>query len=432
MGKNAKEIKVSEVSKKKKNPNLKQEQRDSMPFESQYGFLLGPPPSGYHYRIPSDTLYNPTGYAINAVGSNGQEQPLNPFDTSNTEFPGADYVDEYEQLRRGGTPKSLKKYTSQNIKTSINNLMRRNETLFGPSGKKYYRPMQDGGQGLNEDQEFLINMANSPLFGERFAKMTGQPVPKPIPYAPEYPTYPTVNLSEDSFKKSIIDNVKSVEYAPKGEGDFTKKVNEVEAAAYYLPELPVGMRKFAEDAVKAGKRFDDIDTSEVEKMLAQKRHAIYTRADEDRAYTRTHETSHASTLGELLPATKKSAKFQLPPNTYNEYWEKGLTKRNKAYYEDPVMQEYLSNPTEIKARIDAARKMMSDKKEYDPINQKFDEGHYEKLLKHALDEGNTKDLLFNFPKEEVIRLFNETVSNKPKSVLMAKKGGQANWLSEFE
>jgi hypothetical protein len=52
-----------------------------------------------------------------------------------------------EEFRRGGQ-KGLKKYTSKNIQSSVNDIMLRNETLFGPAGKKRYKPglkYKDGG-----------------------------------------------------------------------------------------------------------------------------------------------------------------------------------------------------------------------------------------------------------------------------------------------
>jgi len=49
--------------------------------------------------------------------------------------------EDYGDFRRGGE-KGLKRYTDKNIKSSINYLMERNETLFGPRGKRYYKPNQ--------------------------------------------------------------------------------------------------------------------------------------------------------------------------------------------------------------------------------------------------------------------------------------------------
>jgi len=71
------------------------------PFVSSEGFKQGPPPPGTHYRIPGDTLYNPTPYAIDAVSDNGIRKTLNPGDTSNVHFPGASHVDEYQKQKGG-------------------------------------------------------------------------------------------------------------------------------------------------------------------------------------------------------------------------------------------------------------------------------------------------------------------------------------------
>jgi hypothetical protein len=69
------------------------------PFVSSEGFKQGPPPSGSHYRIPGDTLYNPTPYSIDAVSDNGIRKTLKPYDTRKIHFPGATHVDEYEKKK---------------------------------------------------------------------------------------------------------------------------------------------------------------------------------------------------------------------------------------------------------------------------------------------------------------------------------------------
>jgi hypothetical protein len=72
------------------------------PIVSTQGYKQGPPPEGYYYRIPSNTLYNPTPYRIKATANTGQTRILNPFDESNVKFPGASYVDEYPMMQQGG------------------------------------------------------------------------------------------------------------------------------------------------------------------------------------------------------------------------------------------------------------------------------------------------------------------------------------------
>jgi hypothetical protein len=55
-----------------------------------------------------------------------------------------------DEYRRGGQKR--KKYTSKNIQSSVNDLFMRNETLFGPAGKKRYKPglkYKSGGNWLD-------------------------------------------------------------------------------------------------------------------------------------------------------------------------------------------------------------------------------------------------------------------------------------------
>lgn len=50
------------------------------------------------------------------------------------------WLDKLPQEKKGGSVKGLSKFTSKNIKTSVNKLQMRNETLFGERGKKIYHP----------------------------------------------------------------------------------------------------------------------------------------------------------------------------------------------------------------------------------------------------------------------------------------------------
>jgi len=78
--------------------------KKTVPYISMDGFKNGLPPNGTHYRIPSDTLYNPTPYRIKAKANTGQEEWLEPYTNQSVNFPGADYVDEYFK-GGGGTGK---------------------------------------------------------------------------------------------------------------------------------------------------------------------------------------------------------------------------------------------------------------------------------------------------------------------------------------
>lgn len=62
------------------------------------------------------------------------------------------WLDNYEDEFKKGGQKGLKRFTSKNIQTSINDIMLRNETIYGPSGKRRYKPnlkYQDGGESTN-------------------------------------------------------------------------------------------------------------------------------------------------------------------------------------------------------------------------------------------------------------------------------------------
>jgi hypothetical protein len=300
-----------------------------------------------------------------------------------------------DEYRRGG--QKIKKYTSKNIQSSVNDLFTRNETLFGPAGKKRYKPglkYQDGGNLLNkyqdtgevvpkdasyENKQFLINMANSPLFNERYSKMTGSD-----------------NLSEiETYKNNIINNINNVNYETN-----PKKLNRHNAEGMYMPE----------------------------------NHTIYKTGTPDNS-TDLHELSHASTKGKLgfkNPYTYDPSHFddiygnvkhKVNENDYN--FLKNL--ENKKYSNKKIIK-YLSDPSEIKSRIDVGRRTLKDNHLYDPINERFEEKHYEDL-KRFIQEPNIEDLLHNYSKEDVIRMFNETVTNKPKTQPVAKMGG--NWLDNL-
>ena len=50
------------------------------------------------------------------------------------------WLNSYKEEYKKGGQKGLKKFTSKNIQTSLNDIMQRNTTLFGSSGKKRYKP----------------------------------------------------------------------------------------------------------------------------------------------------------------------------------------------------------------------------------------------------------------------------------------------------
>lgn len=61
------------------------------------------------------------------------------YSKTHTHMQDGGWLDEVEEFRRGGQ-KGLKHFTSKNIQSSVNDIMMRNETLFGPAGKRRYKP----------------------------------------------------------------------------------------------------------------------------------------------------------------------------------------------------------------------------------------------------------------------------------------------------
>ena len=81
----------------------------------------------------------PNEYVI-PLPSHLQIVPEKPFGGQNTKththMANGGWLD--NEYRRGGQKR--KKYTSKNIQSSVNDIFTRNETLFGPAGKKRYKP----------------------------------------------------------------------------------------------------------------------------------------------------------------------------------------------------------------------------------------------------------------------------------------------------
>ena len=166
----------------------------SRPFVSNDGYKQGPPPVGQHYRIPSDTLYNPTPYRIKAVSDNNIVQYLEPNDTTNKVFPGAKYVDEYPAMAEGGNRGT-------------------NRALFYRKGgeKKYSRSLEA------KNRLFVEN----PLFKKKKSK-------KKKIFDPNAKYYQTGGFQEDT------------DYV---EADLTpEEIAEYRAGGYIIDELPIAQK----------------------------------------------------------------------------------------------------------------------------------------------------------------------------------------------
>jgi len=259
----------------------------------------------------------------------------------------------------------------------------------------------------NENKNFLIDMANSPLFGDRYKKMSGNP-----------------DLTEEAIeehRKSIIDNTNTT--GVKHKTDFDKGVE-----AFYSPPLNEIIKQFAYE--------QGISESELTESELLKLHDKYAR-NYDQGHTINvdygenfdswddlHERSHSSTYGDFDLKTD-------PFNSIGVMNEYG--KENNSFNKFL----YLNQPTEQKARIDVIRKFMNDYNLYDPINEEFNEDHYKKLKRHrrAINDNSSlkrqiNDIYHDYDKDTVIKMMNSFVQNdSPQSagyIPTAQSGGQLN------
>lgn len=129
MSYNSKQLKVQSSAKKLPKPK-------DVDYISKMGYRDDSPFRDNSYN----DIYTPNGIIdMSQTGiplfANGQYLP--PY--SGTYDMGTENVREIPVAKKGGQ-KGLRKFTSKNIQTSLNDIMQRNTTLFGPSGKKRYKP----------------------------------------------------------------------------------------------------------------------------------------------------------------------------------------------------------------------------------------------------------------------------------------------------
>lgn len=118
---------------------------------------------GENTRIPSNRItMKGVNYPVLGIANTGQKQMMQPGQEYN--FPGADYVDEYPQMRKGGLPnkKNSKKYSRSLDATNrlfaehpwFKKTKSRKNKIYDPNAKYY----QDGGeQGCPEGYAFNPN-----------------------------------------------------------------------------------------------------------------------------------------------------------------------------------------------------------------------------------------------------------------------------------
>lgn len=151
-------------------------------------------------RIPSDTItMQGVPYPVMAYPNMGEPQMMYPG--QEYYFPGADYVDEYPQMKRGGTPKSLVKMPKPSKKglaskkfsrslEATNRLFTEHPLFAKPKSKrrKVFDPnavYQDGGLMTQEE----IDGATEGMMKARlaYAYMHGNPAAQRMVVAPDQP-----------------------------------------------------------------------------------------------------------------------------------------------------------------------------------------------------------------------------------------------------
>lgn len=151
-------------------------------------------------RIPSDTItMQGVPYPVMAYPNMGEPQMMYPG--QEYYFPGAEYVDEYPQMKKGGTPKSLVKMpkpskkglASKKFSRSLDatNKLFTEHPLFAKSKskrRKVFDPnaqYQDGGVISQEE----VDAANNAMMKARlaYAQMHGNPAAQRMIVAPDQP-----------------------------------------------------------------------------------------------------------------------------------------------------------------------------------------------------------------------------------------------------
>ena len=303
--------------------------------------------------------------------------------------------------------KVFKEYASEDQMPNEGELPTAQTGLDMSNALKFYQSEQD-----NEGRKFLMDMTNSPLFKDRARKM--------LPTANYFNGKYEDDIYLDKVKADIQNNIQTLNFIPsdnpspaypgaKGvyrEGESQADKDKTNFLDYMANESFLGKLTPKRSAIA-----NQIVNSN--RVIEQNPHSVL--YNPGAKTVRLHEGSHGSTRG------------QNP-----EYFEGMLGKilPDSKMIMDAGLQDmfsYLSIPTEQKARVDVMRKMMLDNELYDPINEVFEEKHYNNLQKY-LDK-NRKSLKTNSPdlddhinqsydiysKDNFIELMNSFVQNETEN-----------------
>ena len=274
-------------------------------------------------------------------------------------------------------------------------------------GGELNRAQKGGEQTVTDtDKDYLIRMANSPLFKERYARMVGKPIDQ-------------VGEEAEAYRQQILNNIETVKIndvgvLPEDQISF----EELKAKGFYSPPLSKESELFKPyyDSVnntslnKKEKKYYSEQFDEILNDFNKDKHSVY--LNTDNPWTRTHELSHASVKGAVDKIFANPIKFrpyETPPKDQFNKLIEDIMVTNKPY---------LENPDEQKARVDVARKYLESKGLYDPVNENFTEEHLKKLqesmnFRDSDIAPQLIDLMLPYETKDKLRLFNDFVEKEP-------------------
>ncbi len=169
-----------------------------------------------------------------------------------------------------------------------------------------------------------------------------------------------------------------------------------------------------------------------------------------------HELSHSTdrpsnffTTDRLIP--KKDQEYIIN-NKAKSFKESRAYLEDKEYYDthytpeellnietdfNSFYRDYVGEPTEVRARLNAIRKGAKDNDFYDPFNEKIDFDIYYNLLKYFDFEKNRdlnpmQQLQEIFTDDEIIHMLNSISENKPSKTDNLSYGKYGGWLQKYQ
>jgi hypothetical protein len=261
---------------------------------------------------------------------------------------------------------------------------------------------------VQNNQEFLTKMANSPLFAERYARMTG-----------------SNNLEDaEKLRQNILTNIGSVKYKQTPRVEAKGNLGEYHPSGHIIkfsnPSATTLLHELSHASTKGHKNFSKDQVNNLKKRWNYDPYYGSNLIDEKFAHFNNVENA-SQPLKDFKDAYKTLS---------------GMMFANSK------SEKYLKTPTEVKAMLDVLRDKLQRKGLYDPVNEKFTEKNYNSLKEELLRNNgqgllrtifgeNSQDnyellqLLNNYSKEDVIDMFNSFVSNSPDTNQgYGKRGGQ--------